>query len=222
VFNEATTITEVVDRLLRVDLPCDRELVVVDDGSSDDTAAVLREIAGCEGRLTVVHASQNAGKGAAIRIGLERARGDVIAIQDADLELDPADLAGLLWPILQGETDVVYGSRFLDGRAEAPWSTIAANRFLTWVTNILFRSSLTDMETCYKIMRADVARSLHLVSNRFDVEPEITAKLLMRGQRIVERPVSFHARSRSAGKKLRWRDGVSALTALVAWRVRGA
>jgi hypothetical protein len=151
-------------------------------------------------------------------LGLDRSRGTIIAIQDADLELDPAQLASLLEPILRGETAVVYGSRFLTGRPAAPWKTLVANRTLTAITNALFGSRLTDMETCYKIMRADVARSLDLSSKRFDIEPEITAKLLMNGHRIVERPVVFAPRNRAEGKKIGWRDGVRAVRVLFAHR----
>ncbi len=162
--------------------------------------------------LTVLHADRNRGKGHAIRLGLKAAAGTIVAIQDADLELDPAQLSMLVQPILDGEADVVYGSRFLGGRPNAPWRTIAANRFLTAITNVLYRASITDMETCYKVMRADVARSLSLEANRFDIEPEITAKLLRQGHEIVERPVRFDPRSRAAGKKIGWRDGVDAGT----------
>jgi glycosyltransferase involved in cell wall biosynthesis len=170
----------------------------------------------------VIRSPQNRGKGHAVRCGLEAARGTVIAIQDADLELDPAQLADLVDPVLRGDAAVVYGSRFLDGRPDAPWLTIFANQVLTEVTNTLYGAALTDMETCYKIMRGDVARSLQLESNRFDIEPEITAKLLRAGHRIVERPVRFQARGRAAGKKMRWRDGMQALRILVRYRIRSS
>ena len=143
----------------------------------------------------------------------------MIAIQDADLELDPAQLPDLVGPVLRGEAEVVYGSRFL-GPTSAPFMTVAGNKMLTPLTNALFGSSLTDMETCYKVMRGDIARSLTLSADRFDIEPEITARLLRGGHRIMERPVSFAARSRSAGKKMRWRDGWMALRVLVVERLR--
>jgi glycosyltransferase involved in cell wall biosynthesis len=173
-----------------------------------------------EGVLSVVHAAANAGKGSAIRIGLGHARGTIIAIQDADLELDPLQLADLVQPILSGGTEVVYGSRFLAGRPPGPWLSVAANRALTMLTNLLFAGRLTDMETCYKVMRAGVARSLDLQSNRFDIEPEITAKLLRRGHRIVERPVKFDPRSRASGKKIGWRDGLHAVAVLLKYRFK--
>ncbi|HKW01853.1 MAG TPA: glycosyltransferase family 2 protein [Vicinamibacterales bacterium] len=213
VYNEEQTVLPLLERLLQVEMPADREVLVVNDGSTDGTRDGLDTL-GWRSGLRVLHAVRNGGKGSAIRLGLSQAAGDVIAIQDADLELDPADLPRLVHPILRGESVVVYGSRFLGGRPAAPWLTIAANRLLTGVTNALFGSAITDMETCYKIMRADVARSLNLRSDRFDIEPEITAKLLLAGHRIDEQPVSFNPRSRAAGKKINWRDGVRALQVL--------
>jgi len=217
VYNEAGTVAAVLDRLRTVALPVERELVIVNDGSTDGTRQILDGLRGVPG-TTVLHADANRGKGAAIRLGLARAAGSIVAIQDADLELDPAELATLVQPILDGEAAVVYGSRFLAGRPNAPWRTIAANCFLTALTNVLYGSRITDMETCYKIMRADVARSLALQSDRFDIEPEITAKLLRRRLPIVERPVRFEARSRAAGKKIGWRDGMKAISVLLTYR----
>ncbi len=218
VYNEAGTVNGVIERLLAIDLPVSREILVVNDGSTDGTREALDALPARPGTLAILHAARNAGKGAAIRLGLARARGTIVAIQDADLELDPAQIGALIVPILRGETTVVFGSRFLAGRPEAPWLTVAANRFLTGLTNLLFGSHLTDMETCYKIMRTDVARSLGLESDRFDIEPEITAKLLRHGHRIVELPVVFQPRQRAAGKKIGWRDGVHAVRVLVRHR----
>ena len=220
-FNEAATIAAVVDRLFAIDLPAPREIIVVNDGSRDGTRAILDGLASAHRELIVVHVEENRGKGHSLRLGFARAGGSVVAIQDADLELDPAQLAGLVTPILNGETTVVYGSRFLDGRPQAPALTIAANRFLTWLTNVLYGASLTDMETCYKIMRADVVRSLTLTADRFDIEPEITAKLLLGGHRILERPARFTPRSRAAGKKISWRDGLIAVAVLIRLRLSG-
>jgi glycosyltransferase involved in cell wall biosynthesis len=220
VYNEARTVQQVIDRLLSIPLPVAREIVVVDDGSTDGTADVLRAVTPRPGVLTIVHAEKNGGKGSAIRIGLDRARGSIIAIQDADLELDPVQLADLVNPILTGEADIVYGSRFLQGRPPGPWISIAANRGLTSLTNLLFGGRLTDMETCYKLMRTPIARGLRLESNRFDIEPEITAKLLKQRRRIIERPVKFDPRSRASGKKIGWRDGLHAIAVLLKYRFR--
>ena len=220
VFNEARTVRQVVERLLQIPLPAPREIIVVNDGSTDGTRQVLDGIPPVDGVLSIVHAAANGGKGSALRTGLTLARGTIVAIQDADLELDPVQLGGLVQPILNGEADVVYGSRFLEGRPPGPWLSVAANRGLTMLTNVLFSGTLTDMETCYKIMAAPVARSLALESNRFDIEPEITAKLLRRRCRIVERPVTFDPRNRASGKKIGWRDGFHAIAVLMKYRIK--
>jgi glycosyltransferase involved in cell wall biosynthesis len=218
VFNEAGTVRQVIDRLLQIPLPAPREIIVVNDGSTDGTREVLDGIVPVAGILSIVHAAANGGKGSALRVGLAHVRGTIVAIQDADLELDPVQLGGLVQPILDGEADVVYGSRFLEGRPPGPWLSVAANRGLTWLTNVLFGGRLTDMETCYKIMTAPVARGLNLESNRFDIEPEITAKLLRQRRRILERPVTFDPRNRATGKKIGWRDGFHAIAVLVKYR----
>jgi glycosyltransferase involved in cell wall biosynthesis len=218
VYNEVRTVRAVLDRLVAIDLPVDREILVVDDGSTDGTRELLNDVR--HPQITVLLAPRNGGKGSAIRRGLAAAGGSIVAIQDADLELDPQQLAALVAPILRGETQVVYGSRFVHGYDGLPWVTATANRVLTGVTNLLFAASLTDMETCYKVMRIDVARSLALTANRFDVEPQITARVLRAGLRIQELPVRFDARTRAQGKKIGWRDGVRALQVLVAERFR--
>jgi glycosyltransferase involved in cell wall biosynthesis len=220
VYNEESTVGAVIDRLLKIDLPVAREILVINDGSTDDTRQVLDALPPHGDMLRIVHAARNGGKGRAIRTGFEQARGTIVAIQDADLELDPAEIADLVQPILARETGVVYGSRFLNGASGAPFMSVAANRFLTGMTNLLFGSRLTDMETCYKLMRADIARTLELEANRFDIEPEITAKLLRAGHRIIERPVRFEPRSRAQGKKIGWRDGVQAIAVLAKHRLR--
>ena len=221
VYNEVHTILAVVDRLRAIDLPVAREILIVNDGSTDGTRQVLDAgIRDPGSGIRVIHVSPNAGKGAAIRRGFSEARGTIVAIQDADLELDPQQLSALVTPIVRREAAVVYGSRFLGVRPAAPWLTIAANRALTATTNLLFGSSITDMETCYKIMRVEIARSLQLDANRFDIEPQITARLLRGGHRIFELPVTFDPRSRAQGKKIGWRDGVRAIEVLVKERFR--
>lgn len=217
VFNESATVAAVIRRLLDVPLPAPREILVVNDGSTDGTRGVLDALPEHEA-VRIIHMPVNGGKGRAIRTGFAEARGTIVAIQDADLELDPAQLADLVAPILAGEARVVYGSRFLLPLSKAPWLTVVANRTLTLVTNLLYGGRITDMETCYKIMETGVARGLRLESDRFDIEPEITAKLLRQGHTIVERPVRFEPRSRAQGKKIGWRDGVRALQVLVKHR----
>ncbi len=217
VYNESRTVASVIERLLAIDLPAPREILVVNDGSTDGTREVLDQVTE-RPELRIIHAERNGGKGSAIRIGFARASGTIVAIQDADLELDPAQLADLVTPILDGRTRVVYGSRFLAGRPDAPWLSIAANQALTGVTNLLFGGRLTDMETCYKVMASDIAKSLNLESNRFDIEPEITAKLLRAGHSILELPIRFEPRSRAQGKKIGWRDGVRAIQVLLKYR----
>jgi glycosyltransferase involved in cell wall biosynthesis len=219
VFNEEATVGAVIERLLTIPLPVPREILVVNDGSTDATRGVLDALAP-NPVLRIVHAAVNGGKGRAIRTGFEQARGTIVAIQDADLELDPAQIATLLAPILEQRSRVVYGSRFLHGHQGAPLLTVVANRALTALTNLLYGSALTDMETCYKVLRTDVARALRLEANRFDIEPEITAKLLRAGHAIVELPVRFEPRSRAQGKKIGWRDGVAAIAVLIRHRVR--
>jgi glycosyltransferase involved in cell wall biosynthesis len=219
VYNEGKTVVAVIERLLSIELPVAREILVVNDGSTDNTRAVLDAIPP-RPELKVIHAEKNGGKGSAIRVGFARSTGTILAIQDADLELDPAQLAELVQPILDGKTRVVYGSRFLKGRPPAPLVSILANQFLTGVTNLLYGGSLTDMETCYKVMAADIARSLNLECNRFDIEPEISAKLLRAGHRIHEIPVRFEPRSRAQGKKIGWKDGVQAIQVLFRYRFR--
>jgi glycosyltransferase involved in cell wall biosynthesis len=216
VFNERTTLTEIVRRMRAVELPMDREIIIVDDGSDDGTEKVLSAIE--DSTVRVLHHPGNRGKGAAIRTGLGVVRGDLVLIQDADLEYDPDDWPKLLEPVLKGKAHVVYGSRFTgEGRAMRPTQWLG-NRVLTLTANLLYRSTLSDMETCYKLFDHSVLKGLTIESDGFDFEPEITAKVLRRGYRIYEVPVSFTGRDGSEGKKFEWRDGVRALMTLVRYR----
>jgi glycosyltransferase involved in cell wall biosynthesis len=220
VYNEVRTVRAVIDRLLTLRFPVPAEIVVVDDGSTDGTREALAGIQSAGLPVTILLAERNGGKGSAIRRGLAAARGSIVAIQDADLELDPRELVALVQPILNGDTGVVYGSRFLKTSAAVPAMTAIANRVLTRLTNLLYGAALTDMETCYKVMRTSIARELTLTANRFDIEPQITARLLRAGHRICELPVRFEPRARAQGKKIGWRDGVRAIQVLVTERLR--
>lgn len=214
VYNEEATIGEVIDLVDAV--PIDKEIIVVDDGSTDRTLGIL---ASRSGKLRHVHENRaNFGKGAAVRIGLTYASQPFTIIQDADLEADPQDYERILAPLIAGETKVVYGSRFRSDN-RIPLKTRLANRFLVWLTNVLYGSSLTDMETAYKAFRTELIQGLRLTSLRFEIEPEITAKLLRSGYRIVEVPISYRPRTKEEGKKMGFRDGLSAIWCLVRCRL---
>jgi glycosyltransferase involved in cell wall biosynthesis len=216
VFNERNTVAEIVRRMRSVDLPVEREIVIVDDGSDDGTRDVLTQLG--DSTVRVVKHPVNRGKGAAIRTGLEHATGDVVLVQDADLEYDPEDWPKLLAPVLKGRARVVYGSRFTGERRNMLFLHWVGNRFLSLVTNILYNSTLSDMETCYKLFERNVLDGIQLRAERFDFEPEFTAKILRRGVRIYEVPISYAGREPHEGKKITWRDGVTALWTLVKYR----
>jgi glycosyltransferase involved in cell wall biosynthesis len=216
VFNERSTVAEVIRRIRSADIKVDLEVIVVDDGSSDGTDKVLAAMG--DSTIRVIDHASNRGKGAAIRTGLATARGDLVLIQDADLEYDPADWPRLLDPILRGKAQVVYGSRFTGERKNMLPLHWIGNRFLSLVTNLLYSSTLSDMETCYKLFDRRVLEGITIQSDRFDFEPEITAKVLRRGYRIYEVPISYAGREPDEGKKITWRDGFGALKALVKFR----
>jgi glycosyltransferase involved in cell wall biosynthesis len=221
VYNEAQTIVTVVERIRAVEIgDIDKEIIIANDGSTDGTSRAMAESAWRgDPRVRVYETDINLGKGAAIRLGLRHATGDVMLIQDADLELDPHDYGGLLGPILDGRAQVVYGSRFLSRKVRLPFRTRAANRTLTLLTNVLYGARLTDMETGYKVFTRAALDGIQLRCVGFDFEPEVTAKLLRAGRGIVEVPIGYHPRRDDEGKKIRWIDGVDALYTLLKYRV---
>lgn len=215
VYNERATIEEIVRRVLAV--PLRVQLIVVDDCSTDGTREVVQELQRQHGFVTLLQ-DRNQGKGAALRRGFERVTGDLVLIQDADLEYSPEDYPQLIELICQGRADVVYGSRFLGRHRVFLFTHYLGNRFLTLLTNVLYNTMLSDMETGYKAMRADVLRSFRLKSNGFGIEPEMTAKIFKRKYRVYEVPISYDGRGYEEGKKITWRDGVVALWVLLKYR----
>jgi glycosyltransferase involved in cell wall biosynthesis len=201
----------------RVELPMELEIIIVDDCSSDGTDKILSALE--DSTVRVLRHNLNQGKGAGIRTGLAVARGDLVLIQDADLEYDPEDWPKLLHPLLRGRAQVVYGSRFTGERKNMLFWHWVGNRMLSLVTNVLYNTTISDMETCYKLFDRKVLEGITIVSDRFDFEPEITAKVLRRGYRIYEVPISYNGREFDEGKKITWKDGFGALWALVRFRV---
>jgi glycosyltransferase involved in cell wall biosynthesis len=235
VYNERATLEEIVRRVRAVDLTInpdgsnqmldgpitlEREIVIIDDGSTDGTRDILSAWkAEQPADMQIIYHEVNGGKGAALRTGFTHATGDVVIVQDADLEYDPRDYVKVLLPLLEGRTPVVYGSRFMGGTRSAMSLThTLGNKFLTVLTNVLYGTSLTDMETCYKCFRRDVIVDVELRSRRFEIEPEITAKVLKRGYTIFEVPISYNGREFHEGKKITWRDGFVAVRTLIKYR----
>ncbi len=216
-YNEIHTIREIVAQVVAVNIAS--EIVIVDDGSQDGTRDILPELEQKYAIVRVILHEQNSGKGAAVSTGFKNATGDVFIIQDADLEYDPRDYPKLLQPIEENRASVVYGSRFLGGPRKTMffWNMVA-NKFLTLVTNVLYNTILSDMETCYKVFRAEVVRNMKIRSRRFDFEPEVTAKVLKKGIRIYEVPISYNGREWAEGKKIKWYDAPIALWTLVRYR----
>jgi glycosyltransferase involved in cell wall biosynthesis len=216
VFNERNTIAEIVRRVLAV--PLRIELIVVDDCSTDGTREILHDLQARHGFRLLLQ-DKNQGKGAALRRGFQAVTGDIVVVQDADLEYSPEEYPELIRLICEGRADVVYGSRFLGRHRVFLFTHYAGNRFLTLVTNVLYNTMLTDMETCYKVMRTEVVRSMTLRSDSFGIEPELTAKIFKRGYRVYEVPITYDGRGYEEGKKITWKDGFVALWVLLKYRL---
>lgn len=214
VYNEKDTIREIVQRVRAVNI--DKEVILVDDFSTDGSREILKELAS-NGEKVFFH-ERNMGKGAALKTGFKHVTGDYCIVQDADLEYDPEDYHKLLAPILKGDCGVVYGSRFTGKRRNMSFHHWLGNKFLTFVTNILYNTSISDMETCYKLFKADIIKGINIKSYRFNFEPEITAKILKQGIKIYEVPITYAGREFTEGKKITWVDGFSALWTLVKFR----
>ncbi len=219
VYNEEATLRKVLEAVRAVELDgIEKEIIVVDDGSTDRSRAIIEEEA-AKGDLVLIFQATNQGKGTALRSGFQAATGDLIIVQDADLEYDPRDYVKIIQPILEGKSDVVYGSRFLGGPRKAmSLLHMLGNKGLTIATNLLYGTVLSDMETCYKCFRAEVVKPLTIHARRFEVEPELTAKILKRGYDIYEVPISYTGRVFDEGKKITWKDGFAAVWTLVKYR----
>lgn len=213
VYNEEKTVQETLEKLLAVSIV--REVIVVNDGSTDSTEKIIKRIAH---KKLQYYKKENGGKGSAIRYGLKKVTSSHTLIQDADLEYDPHDIPALFEPIQSGRIEIVYGSRFLGPHLNLLFWHRLGNQLLNFAVNILYNTTLSDMETCYKLLPTDVFRSLNITSNNFDIEPEITCKLLLKGYKIYEVPISYIGRDFSEGKKITWRDGIGAFVTIVKLR----
>ncbi len=217
VYNEEQTIEKIVRKVLAVDI--DKELIIVDDGSADATRRILAEKFGDREDITIILHEKNSGKGAAVRTGIARATGDIIIIQDADLEYDPNDYHALVRPIVEGKARVVYGSRVKGKDFEHRYTlNLFAARLLSFMSNVLYGFNITDEPTCYKVFRADVIKPLEFRGNGFEWEPEVTAKLGKKKIDIYEVPISYYSRTVKEGKKIKWSDGVKAVWTLIKYR----
>lgn len=221
IYNEIDTLEEILRQVKDVDVGIEKEIILVDDFSTDGTWQILKKIkASDDESIRIFRHELNRGKGAALRTGFHHVTGDITLIQDADLEYNPQDYPRLIQPILARKADVVYGSRFTGGRQKALLLSYTANKFLTFLSNLFTRLNLTDMETCYKVIKTSILRDILLRCDRFGFDPEITAKLAKRGHRVLEVPITYRGRDYNAGKKISWKDGVAALIHIIRFRFR--
>lgn len=220
VFNEINTLRLILQKIDEVSFcGLEKEIILIDDYSTDGTKDILEELKQTyPNKYKIYYHEKNMGKGASLRTGFEHITGDITIIQDADLEYNPSDYEPLIEMLVKGEADVVYGSRFLNEKSEFMLLSKLANKFLTFITNVLYNVRLTDMETCYKAFKTEFIKGIQIKSNRFDFEPEITAKVLKKGAKLKELPISYNAREYGEGKKITWKDGVHAILALVKFR----
>ena len=219
IFNEAEHLEEILRQIEAVEIGMEKELILVDDCSTDGTRDILKKLeASTENTAKIFYHDINRGKGATVRTGFEHISGDITLIQDADLEYDPNDYPKLLEPILEDKADVVYGSRFMQGRQEGLLRSYLANRFLTFLANVVNGTNLTDMETCYKVIKTDILKDISLSSDRFGFEPEITAKLAKRKCKIIDVPISYRGRDYDEGKTVSWKDGIAAVIHIFRFR----
>ena len=219
IYNEAEHLEEILRQIQAVDIGMEKELILVDDCSTDGTREILQRLQNSADNTAKIYYHEiNRGKGATVRTGFQHITGDITLIQDADLEYDPQDYPILLEPILAGKADVVYGSRFMEGRQEGLLRSYLANRFLTFLSNLVNGTKLTDMETCYKVIKTDILKEVSLRSDRFGFEPEITAKLAKRKCNIIDVPISYRGRDYHQGKTVSWKDGVAAIIHILRFR----
>ena len=216
VYNEKDTILEILKRVENVDLSLEKEIIIIDDGSVDGTKEILKKL---EGQYKILYHSKNQGKGAVLRTGFKQASGDFTLIQDADLEYDPQEYHQLLKPLIQNKTDIVYGSRNLKDNPRFKKSYYWGVLFISWLTNILYGSKLTDVYTCYKVFKTPILKEMDLESNGFEFEEEITIKALKKKLRILEIPINYSPRSLKEGKKIKWWDGVKAIWAMLKYKI---
>jgi len=215
VYNEERTIKEIIERVKRVRIPLSKEIICVDDGSRDKSLDILKKIKG----IKVIEHIQNSGKGAAVKTGISNSTGDIIIIQDADLEYNPNEYGSLIKPIIENRADVVYGSRILKkSNKYSRFSFYIGGKFVTFLTNLLYNTKLTDEPTCYKVFRSSIIKKINIKENNFEWEPEVTAKIAKKGIKIAEVPISYNPRTIKEGKKIKWRDGLRALWILIKYR----